>query len=267
MASNEEDREIDKFIGPIRCLYSDYATTVDKFKEENGILLVNYELEDLGDDAGYKLYSKFSNEKDGELARELVQTWICDHHLEVTNSVRIALDNRKQLFCNLFCESEQYSSPDELLLYCLGKQNNLHVSIFNNKYVWSMLSKHLRYDYFEIVEHSHIILVFLGERHYAIFHKKSDPVDEPLCTSNTSSRGRGRACACAGITKKDTKKKTVCRSSNKKGQSASPIDKRPQTLESSRKERFGIGNKSTKFDVEKYGRGSDEEAKLSTIVS
>ena len=55
--------------------------------------------------------------------------------------------------------------------------------------------------------------------------------------------------------KKDTKKKTMCRSSNKKAQSASPIDKCPQTLESSRKERFGIGNKSTKFDAEKYGRG------------
>ena len=94
MASNEEDREIDKFISPIRCLYSDYATTVDKFKEENGVLLVNYELEDLGDDSGYKLYSEFSKENDGELARELVQTWICDHRLEVTNCVRIALDNR-----------------------------------------------------------------------------------------------------------------------------------------------------------------------------
>ena len=255
MASNEEDREIDKFISPIRCLYSDYATTVDKFKEENGVLLVNYVLEDLGDDAGYKLYSEFSKENDGKLARELVQTWICDHRLEVTNCICIALNNRKQSFCNWFHDSKQYSSPDELLLYCLGKQNNLHVSIFNSKYVWSTLSKHLRYDYFEIVEHSHIILVFLGERHYAIFRKKSDPVDEPLRTSNTSSHGRGRVRARTGITKKDTKKKTVCRSSNKKVQSASPIDKHPQTLESSRKERFGIGNKSTKFDTEKYGRG------------
>ena len=262
MASNEEDREIDKFISPIRCLYSDYTTTVDKFKEENGVLLVNYELEDLGDDAGYKLYSEFSNENDGELARELVQTWICDHHLEVTNCVRIALDNRKQSFCNWIRDSEQYSSPDELLLYCLGKQNNLHVSIFNSKYVWSTLSKHLRYDYFEIVERSHIILMFLGEWHYAIFRKKSDPVDEPLRTSNTSSRGRGRVHARAGITKKDTKKKTVCRSSNKKAQSASPIDKRPQTLESSRKERFGIGNKSTKFDAEKYGRGERRRGQI-----
>ena len=133
MASNEEDREIDMFITPVRCLYSDYATTVDKFKEENGILLVNYELEDLGDDTGYKLYSEFPNVNDGELARELVQTWICDHRLEVTNCVHIALDNRKQSFCNWFRDSEQYSSPDELLLYCLGKQNNFHVSIFEQQ--------------------------------------------------------------------------------------------------------------------------------------
>ena len=243
MVSNEDDREIDKFISPIRCLYSDYATTVDKFKEENSALLMNYELEDLGDDAGFKLYSEFSNENDGELARELVQTWICDLRLEVTNCVRIALDNRKQSFCNWFRDSEQYSSPDELLLNCLRKQNNLHVSIFNSKYVWTTLSKHLRYDYFQIVEHSHIILVFLGEWHYAIFRKKRDPVEEPLRTGNTSSRGRGRVRVCVGITKKDTKKKTVCRSSNKKAQSTSPIDKRPQTLESSRKEHFGIGIK------------------------
>ena len=161
MASNEDIKEIENFISPTRCLYRDYATTTDKFKEDNGDLLMNYELEDLGDDAGYKLYSEFSTEKDGELAHESVQTWICDHHLEVTNSVRIALDNRKQSFSKWFRDSEQYSSPDELLLYCLGKQNNLHVSIFNSKYVWTTLSKHLPYDKLEIVEHSHIMLVFL----------------------------------------------------------------------------------------------------------
>ena len=43
MASNEEDREIDKFIRPIRCLYNDYAMTMDKFKEEHSVLLVNYD--------------------------------------------------------------------------------------------------------------------------------------------------------------------------------------------------------------------------------
>ena len=53
-----------------------------------------------------------------------------------------------------------------------------------------------------------------------------------------------------------TKKKTVCRSSNKKSQSVSPVVKHSQTLKSARKERFGIGGKSlVEVDVEKYGRG------------
>ena len=169
MASFEEEREVDQFIKPVRCLYNDYSTTVSKFKEDHSDLLEHFDLEDLGDDIRFKLYSEFSKDNDGKLARELVQTWICDNHLEVTNCVRIALENRNQSFCNWFRDSEKYSSPDELVLYCLGKQNNLHVSIFNSKYMWSTLSKHIRYDYAEIVKHSDILLVFLGDRHYAIF--------------------------------------------------------------------------------------------------
>ena len=47
----------------------------------------------------------------------------------------------------------------------------------------------------------------------------------------------------------------MCRSSNKKSQSVSPVGKHSQTLKSARKERFGIGTKSlTEVDVEKYGR-------------
>ena len=175
MASKQEECENEQFISPIRCLYSDYATTIDKFKDEHGVLLNNYELEDLGDDVEYKLYAEFSKDGDGELARELVQTWICDNRLEITNCIHIALNNCKQAFCDWFRDSEWYTSPDELLLYCLGKQNRLHVSIFNNKYVWSTLAKHIRYDYFEILEHSQIILVFLSECHYAIFRKKVNP--------------------------------------------------------------------------------------------
>ena len=257
MASNKEEREIEKFIRPIRCLYSDYAMTIDKFKDEHGVLLNNYELEDLGEDVEYKLYAEFSKDGDGELARELVQTWICDNRLEITNCIHIALNNRKQAFCDWFRDSEQYTSPDELLLYCLGRQNRLHVSIFNTKYVWSTLANHIRYDYSEILEHSQIILVFLGERHYAIFRKKGNPVhDESSSKSNKTSRGRSRGRGRGSNTRMTTKKKTVCRSSNKKSQSVSPVGKHSQTLKSARKERFGIGSKSlAEVDVEKYGRG------------
>ena len=198
-----------------------------------------------------------------------MQTWICDDRLEVTNCIHIALDNHKQAFCNWFQDSEQYPSLDELLLYCLGKQNNLHVSIFNTKYVWSTLANHIRYDYFEIVEHSHIILVFLGECHYAIFRKKSKQVvDEPSVMSNTAPHGRGRGRVRVGNSRKNTKTKTVCRSSNKKLQSVSSMGKRSQTLESARKEHFGIGNKSLKkLTLKNMEEGNDTKAKLLTIVS
>ena len=162
MASINEDGVIEKFIKPTCCLYSEYSISIDKFKEENSLLLANHDLEDLGKDMDFKLYGEFSDAHDDELARESVQTWICDNRLEVTNCIRLALDGRKEAFCNWFRSSEAHSSPDELLLYCLARQNKLHVSIFNSKYVWSTLAHHIRYDYFEVVKKSDINLVFLG---------------------------------------------------------------------------------------------------------
>ena len=103
-----------------------------------------FDVEDLGEDSELKLYAEFSEDNDGELARESVQTWICNNRLEVNNCIRIALDNRKEPFCDWFRTSEQFSSPDELLLYCLAKQTKRHVSIFNAKYVWSTLSNHIK---------------------------------------------------------------------------------------------------------------------------
>ena len=106
------DFTVDKFIKPIRCLYEEYAMTIEDFQRENSLLLNNYIIEDLGDDNELKLYTEFNEERDGELAREMVQTWICDNRLEVTTCVRIALDNCKLSFCNWYWASEQYPSPD-----------------------------------------------------------------------------------------------------------------------------------------------------------
>ena len=70
----------------------------------------------------------------------------------------------------------------------------------------------------------------------------------PPAGNNTAPRGRGRGRGRGGKSSKGSKK-TVCRSSNKKPKSVSTVGKRSQTLESARKERFGVGNK---VDVEKY---------------
>ena len=48
-----------------------------------------------------KLYAEFVKDGDGELAHELVQTWICDNRLEITNCIHLTLNNRKQAFLRL----------------------------------------------------------------------------------------------------------------------------------------------------------------------
>ena len=89
-----------------------------------------------------------------------------------------------------------------------------------------------------------------------MFRKKHDQLEEQPCISNITSRGKGKIRASAD-TKKSTKekKKTVCRSSSKKSRSTTSTDKRPKTLESCRKERYGIGKISAKIDPKRYGRG------------
>ena len=97
---------IDKFIKPTHCLYEDYAMTIEAFQRDNSLLLNNYDIEDLGADSELKLYAEFSDDGDGELARESIQTWICDNRLEVTSCIRITLDNCKSSFCNWYRASE-----------------------------------------------------------------------------------------------------------------------------------------------------------------
>ena len=185
---------VDKFVKPTRCLYEDYATTIKVFQRENSLLVNNYDIEDLGADNNLQLYAEFSDDHDGELARETVQTWICDNRLEVTSCVRIALDNCKLSFCNWYHASEQFSSPDELILYCLARQTRKHVCIFNTKYVWSTLADHIKYDYFEVLKCSSVALVYLGHRRYAILRKKpaTPPDDSENGEKNISTRGKGR---------------------------------------------------------------------------
>ena len=231
-----------------------------EFQRENSLLVSNYNIEDLGIDDNLKLYAEFSEDCDGELARETVQTWICDNRLEVTNCIRIALDNCKLSFCNWYRASEQFSSPDKLILYCLARQTRKHVCIFNAKYVWSTLAQHIKYDYSEVLKHSSVALVYLGHRRYAILWKKTPtPTDDPeKGGKNTSTCGKGRGCRTS--TKPNTQQKITCRKTGKKGSSISTPSKHPTSLSERCREKYGIGSGAI-VDPEKYGRGKRSASK------
>ena len=126
MASNETV-PAEKFINPMRGLYSTYSITVEDFKKQHPLLLDKYELKTVSDTSRFEVYSLFNEDGDGELMRDKFQTWICDHRLEADTSIRSALKNKNLAFCNWFRDSEKFESPDELILYFVGKITGKHV--------------------------------------------------------------------------------------------------------------------------------------------
>ena len=231
-ADEEEEGEFEQFIKHTHALYSEYAISLADFVKEHSLIASKYELEDVSDDKTYKVYAEFSGTKEGELAREQMQTWICDNRFTITSSIHIALENLKLSFCNWFRDSEVYENPDELLLYCLGRQHNKHVTIFNKSYVWTTLSKHMRYDYFEMIEKSHLSLVFLGRRKYAILRKKLPPKIDTEPAVKPSGRQRSKKASTAA--------KTTCRTMGKRGNKTKSTTARVDSLADARQKQHGI---------------------------
>ena len=195
-------------------------------------------------------YAEFGEGEDGELVKEKFQTWVAENRLEVNLCIRIALDTKKTSFSEWFHDSEKYKEPDELVLYCLGKMMNKHVTIFNDSYVWTTLSQYDKYDYHEMIEKRAVNLIYLGECDNAFLKKKGTAV----CDSSPEPKSELTAKLCAtGRSRKpknlDTRvtKKVTCRTAGKR-KSTSPRDqnkKKACTLAKARQECIPISSFNT----------------------
>ena len=187
MASSVFDPEIEHFIKPIHGLYKEYITTVEELTTKNPDILKNKVVDTASVRDGYLIYELFGDGEEGEIVKEQVQTWICDNRLEVTNSISTTLRAKKISFANWFQMSEEYRSPDELLIYCLSKMSKRHTVIFNKSFPWSTLSNHSSYNDVEIAERSTVLLIYVGISKYAIIKMAPQPepsntVKEPVAT-------------------------------------------------------------------------------------
>ena len=177
MASSVFDSEIEHFIKPIRGLYKEYITMVEELTTKNLDILKNKVVDTASVCDDYLIYELFGDGEEGEIVKEQVQTWICDNHLEVTNSISTTLRAKKISFANWFRMSEENRSPDELLIYCLSKMSKQHTVIFNKSFPWSTLNNYISYNDVEIAERSTVLLIYVGVSKYAII--KLAPQPEP----------------------------------------------------------------------------------------
>ena len=241
--ATEETVFVDPFIKPIRGLFANYITTLETFKKKHSLLLSTYDIILKDDSKDFVTYAEFGEGEDGELVKEIFQTWVAENCLEVNLCIRIALDTKKTSFSEWFCDSEKYKEPDKLVLYCLGKMANKHVTIFNDSYVWTTFSNYDKYDYREMMEKSAVNLIYLGERDYAFLKKKGTAVCDSSTEPNTELTAKLRATGRSPKPKNlDTRvtKKVICRTAWK-WKSTSPRDqnkKKARTLAEACQERI-----------------------------
>ena len=81
----------EQFITPTHGLYPDYVISVEEFKDRNARIMKNRWIDTSHRVKGEKIYELFNIDVDGEIVKELLQEWLCDHRHEITQSIRIAL--------------------------------------------------------------------------------------------------------------------------------------------------------------------------------
>ena len=228
------------FIRPIRRLYTDYALSVEEFKDKNAGIMKNHWVDTHHGNQGEKIYELFDSKMDGEIVKESLQEWLCDNRNEITQCIGIALRNHERSYAEWFKYVDDRSGPDELALYSLSRKHGIHTSVFNKSYVWTTLMDHVNRSDEEIITLCGVNLVFLGPSTYGIIrdihtpqpHSKPNSLQSPgqppkqgsKVTCRDSTRGRKSSDNC----------------SKGRGRGCGSHGKRSQTLSESRQENFRI---------------------------
>ena len=214
--------------------------SVEEFKDQNARIMKNRWIDASHGVKGEKIYELFNPDMDGEIVKESLQEWLCDHQHEITQSIGITLQNHEMSYVEWFRYINDQSGRDELALYSLSCKHGIHTSVFNKSYIWMMLMNHVNRTDDEIISLSGINLVYLGATTYGIIRDIRTPQPQPELNP-TLPISSGQTSKRAG--------KVTCRSGSRghkmSGKSSTGCghvshDRTSQTLSESRQENYGI---------------------------
>ena len=228
------------FVTSTRGLYPEYVISVEEFKDRNVKIMKNCWIDTGHGSKGGKIYELYSPDMDGEIVKESLQEWLCDHRHEITQSIGIALRNHEMSYLEWYRYINDQSGPDELALYSLSRNHGVHTSVFNKGYVWTTLMNHLNRPDDEVISLSGINLIYLGATTYGIIcdiqtpHPQQQPNPTPPKTRGHSSK-RANKVTCRSDSRgcKRGVKGSTDYDHRKRGKTS-------QTLSKSRQEHYGI---------------------------
>ena len=215
-------------------MYKDQIISVDEFKERNPTLMKNRWIDTQHGNSGEKIYELYDPDQEGELNKESLQEWLCDHRYEITECIGIALRNHEKSYAEWFRYVDSRSGLDELALYSLSRKHGVQTAIYNQSYVWTTLSDHVFRSDQEIYSLCGVNLVFLDETTYGIIKNIRVPNPEEIQPPTpTTAVGHKKAA------------KKTCRESRrgrtfKKSETKPKLEKRSRTLSESCQVTFGI---------------------------
>ena len=221
-----------------------------EFKERNAGILTNRWVDTSHGAKGDKIYGMFDPSTDPEIVKENLQEWLCDHRMEVTECISIALRNHERTYCEWFQYVDSCLSPDELALYCLSRKHGIHTLVLNKSYIWTTFSNHLVRSDDEIIELCGVNLVFLGPACYDILRKIRRPVLQSSSNNTTSTststitptmRRQKTTCHEGGATGRKKRERSLMQGRGKHPSVLTLTSrKRPQTLSESHSQTYGI---------------------------
>ena len=228
------------FITLTRGLYPEYVISVEEFKDRNAKIMKNRWIDTSHGTKGEKIYELYNPDVDGEIVKESLQEWLCDHHHEITQSIGIALCNHKMSYAEWFRYINDQSGPDKLALYSLSRKHGIHTSVFNKSYVWTTLMNQVNRPDDKIISLSGINLVYLGATTYGIIrdictphpHQKPNPTP-PKTPVHSSKRTNKVTCRSGTHGRKTGVKGSIGCGRGNRGKAS-------QTLSESRQENYGI---------------------------
>ena len=234
MANNEP------FITPTRGLYPMYVISVEEFKDRNARIMKNRWIDTSHGAKGEKIYKLFNPDMDGEIVKESLQEWLCNHRHEITQSIGIALRNHEMSYAEWFRYINNQSGPDELALYSLSCKHGIHTSVFNKSYIWTTLMNHVNRTDDKMISLSGINLIYLGATTYGIIHDIRTPHPQPNLTlpkmpGQTSKWASKYTCRSGSHGRKTGGKSST-------GRGRGNCGKASQTLSESRQENYGISS-------------------------
>ena len=232
--------QIEPFVTPTRGLYPEYVISMEEFKDQNAKIMKNCRIDTSHGSKGEKIYELYNPDMDGEIIKESLQEWLCDHRREITQSIGIVLRNHEMSCAEWYRYINDQSGPDELALYSLSHKHGIHTSVFNKSYIWTMLMNQLNRPDDEIISLSGINLVYLGATTYGIIHDIRTPHPQqqsnptlPKTPGHSSKRANKVTCRSGSHGRKTGVKGSTDCGHGKRGKTS-------QTLSESRQEHYGI---------------------------